>query len=187
MRAPVTALLALALLAAGCATDTEVAVSDDSVAENTPVETERADTGTGDADTTDAGTGDADSAGTGTGDADSADAGGAATGEEDPGTDDAPPGARATDEPGDVEIDIRMFDFEDDVVEIGVGETVTWSNRDATRHTVTSGLDGEPDGAFEVTFDERGDMASVTFDEPGDYTYFCTPHNFMTGTVIVTG
>ncbi len=98
---------------------------------------------------------------------------------------DAPTGARVTDEPGDVEVDIRMFDFEDDVVEIGVGETVTWTNQDATRHTVTSGVDGEPDGAFEVAFADRGDTASVTFDEPGEYHYFCGPHSFMTGTVVV--
>lgn len=99
---------------------------------------------------------------------------------------DASSGARETDDRGDVEVDIRMFDFQDDVVEISVGETVTWTNHDATRHTVTSGLDGEHDGTFQVTFSERGDTASVTFSEPGEYPYFCMPHDFMSGTVIVT-
>jgi nitrite reductase (NO-forming) len=86
---------------------------------------------------------------------------------------------------GTVEVDIRMFAFEDEVVEISVGDTVTWANHDATRHTVTSGVDGEPDGAFELSFDQQGDAASLTFDEPGEYRYFCAPHPFMTGTVVV--
>lgn len=162
MRAPVTALLALALLAAGCSPDSDESVTDDPVVESAPAEDDS------DADTEDAPEAeDDDPAG-------------------DESTDDASTGARETDEPGEVEVDIRMFDFENDLVEINVGETVTWTNQDATRHTVTSGLDGEPDGRFEVTFAERGDTASVTFDEPGEYHYFCTPHNFMTGTVVVT-
>jgi plastocyanin len=103
---------------------------------------------------------------------------------DDPVVETAPDGAVA---PMDAEVDIRRFDFGDDVVEIGVGGTVTWTNRDATRHTVTSGVDGEPDGAFEVTFDDRGEVGAVTFDEPGEYHYFCRPHGFMTGTVVVTG
>lgn len=162
MRAPATALLALALLAAGCSPDSDESTTDDPVAESAPAEDDS------DADTEDAPEAeDDDPAG-------------------DESTDDAPTGARETDEPGEVEVDIRMFDFENDLVEINVGETVTWTNQDATRHTVTSGVDGEHDGRFEVTFAEQGDTASVTFDEPGEYHYFCTPHNFMTGTVVVT-
>lgn len=162
MRAPATALLALALLAAGCSPDPDESVTDDPVAESAPAEDDS------DADTEDAPEAeDDDPAGDGS-------------------TDDAPTEARETDEPGEVEVDIRMFDFENDLVEINVGETVTWTNQDATRHTVTSGVDGEHDGTFEVTFSDRGDTASVTFDEPGEYHYFCTPHNFMTGTVVVT-
>jgi plastocyanin len=157
MRASATAALAIALLMAGCATDTPS--TDDPVVESAPDDAGEPDVGA---------SSDTD------GDEDREDA-------------EAPTGARVTDEPGEVEIDIRMFDFEDDVVEISVGETVTWTNLDATHHTVTSGVDGEPDGTFEVTFADRGDTASVTFDEPGEYHYFCMPHNFMTGTVIVTG
>lgn len=100
---------------------------------------------------------------------------------------DAPSSAQVTDEPGDVEVELSMFEFGQGVVEIDVGETVTWTNRDATRHTVTSGVDGEPDGAFDVALADRGATASVTFGEPGEYHYFCTPHNFMTGTVVVIG
>lgn len=98
----------------------------------------------------------------------------------------APAGARVTEEPGDTEVDISMFSFGEDAVEISAGETVTWTNQDATLHTVTSGVDGEPDGAFHAELDGRDATASVTFDEPGEYHYFCTPHDFMTGTVVVT-
>lgn len=152
MRAPLTALLTVAVLAIGCASDSDAPVSEEPVSEDT--------------------TAGSDGSGTAT---------------EDPAeTDAAPTGAQVTDAQGDVEIEIEMFSFEPEVVEIGVGETVTWTNQDATRHTATSGIDGDPDGTFEVTFDGRDDTASVTFDEPGEYAFFCSPHNFMTGTVVVT-
>jgi nitrite reductase (NO-forming) len=156
MRAPLTALLAASLLMAGCATDADEPAADEAAIE--------APTSTG-----------------------PDDAAPTTTDDEDGSTSDAvPTGARETDEAGDVEIDIKMFDFVDGVVEISVGQTVTWTNQDNTRHTVTSGLEGEPNGTFDIAFGGRGDTASVTFDEPGEYHYFCGPHNFMTGTVVVT-
>jgi amicyanin len=163
MRWSSSALLAIILLAGGCAVaDEETAPAGGSA--EAPAEDEAADTDDLDADDPGPETGEGE------------DASAAPSG-----------GVRETDEPGDVEVDISMFDFEADVVEISVGDTVTWTNQDATRHTVTAGSDGEPSGAFEVTFGDQGDSASLTFDEPGEYHYFCAPHPFMTGTVVVTG
>lgn len=85
------------------------------------------------------------------------------------------------------EVELVGFSFAPDAVEIQVGDTVRWTNGDATRHTVTAGVDAEPTGAFHLTFDGRGDSAALEFTEPGEYRYFCTPHPFMQGTVTVTG
>jgi plastocyanin len=174
MRWPSSTLLVIILLAGGCAATTEEPLSDSGSTE-TSVEDEASAP-----DDTDADEGSAS-------DDPDVDDPGAETGEGDGASAAPSDGVRETDEPGDVEVDIRMFGFEDDVVEISVGETVTWTNQDATRHTVTAGVDGEPSDAFEVAFADRGDTASLTFDEPGEYHYFCAPHQFMTGTVVVTG
>lgn len=85
------------------------------------------------------------------------------------------------------EVDITGFSFEPAVIEIEVGDTLRWTNGDATRHTVTAGADGEPTDAFHLTFGDRGDSAALKFTEAGEYRYFCTPHPFMEGTVMVSG
>lgn len=85
------------------------------------------------------------------------------------------------------EVELAMFNFVPATVEVEVGDTVRWTNSDATRHTVTAGVDAEPTGAFHLTFDGQGDSAALQFSEPGEYRYFCTPHPFMQGTVTVSG
>lgn len=91
----------------------------------------------------------------------------------------------AEDEPA-AEVEMAGFSFEPETIEIAVGDTVRWTNGDATEHTVTAGVDAEPTGAFHVTFDGRGASAALQFTAPGQYPYFCTPHPFMQGTVNVT-
>lgn len=85
------------------------------------------------------------------------------------------------------EVEIKGFSFQPAAIEVQVGDTVRWTNGDATRHTVTAGVDGEPTDVFHLTFAEMGDSGALTFDEPGEYPYFCTPHPFMQGTVTVSG
>jgi plastocyanin len=75
--------------------------------------------------------------------------------------------------------------FEPTRVSVPVGATVTWTNRDVVRHTVTSGTPGEADGTFDEPLDAEGGTGNVTFDEPGTYVYFCEVHGNMTGEVVV--
>ncbi len=72
-------------------------------------------------------------------------------------------------------------------VEIGVGQTVTWYNGDSISHTVTSGLEGDPDEGSRFDSDAIIPYQSydLQFDEPGEFNYYCIYHPTMIGTVIV--
>ncbi len=74
---------------------------------------------------------------------------------------------------------------------VAVGTTVVWTNDDAIAHTVTSGgsdgTTGTPDGTFDSGFLNAGDTFSYTFDQAGEFDYFCIPHPWMIGKVIVEG
>jgi plastocyanin len=64
---------------------------------------------------------------------------------------------------------------------VEAGTTVTWTNYDSARHTVTS-----DDGSELVSplFGRDGTF-SHTFDLPGEYYYHCEPHPSMQGLVTV--
>lgn len=74
-------------------------------------------------------------------------------------------------------------------ITVPVGTTVTWTNEDQVFHTVTSGTSsgtsGDPDGIFDSGNIDPGETFSYTFEEAGEFPYFCTPHPWMQGTVIV--
>ena len=79
------------------------------------------------------------------------------------------------------EIRIEGFAFDPDEITIASGDTVTWTNHDDSRHTVT-----EDDDAFDSDDLEQGDTFSWTFDVVGSYGYFCDRHDeTMSGTVNV--
>ena len=67
------------------------------------------------------------------------------------------------------------------VIRIKAGTPVTWTNGDAVAHTVTA-----DEGAFDSGFLNPGQSWSFTFETPGTYTYYCTPHPWMKGSVIVS-
>jgi plastocyanin len=67
------------------------------------------------------------------------------------------------------------------VVVIGVNNTVTWVNKDVATHTVTSDTSGQ----FDSGDLNQGQSWSYTFTTPGTYSYHCSIHPWMSGTVIV--
>lgn len=75
---------------------------------------------------------------------------------------------------------IVRYAFMPQVIEIRAGEVVEWINDDAMMHTVN----GE-DHSWHSGPIESGAVWSARFDEPGRYPYFCGPHPFMKGMVIV--
>ena len=67
-------------------------------------------------------------------------------------------------------------------VVIGVNNTVVWVNNDNMPHTVTA-----TNKLFDSGNLNAGDTFSYTFTSPGTYTYGCSYHSWMKGTVIVEG
>jgi predicted secreted protein with PEFG-CTERM motif len=79
-------------------------------------------------------------------------------------------------------------------VEVNVGDTVVWTNKDTQPHTATSGTDSTADGKFGGTVENPASeliLANAsyefTFTEAGEYPYFCSLHPAMVGTVMVSG
>jgi plastocyanin len=80
-----------------------------------------------------------------------------------------------------VAVTIDGFRFDPKELEVAAGTTVTWTNMEIARHTVTA-----DDGAFDSGSLKDGDRFSFTFDAAGTFTYFCAFHTSMKASVTVT-
>jgi plastocyanin len=78
------------------------------------------------------------------------------------------------------DVKIDNFSFGPQTITVGVGTTVTWTNRDDIPHTVVS-----TDGVFKSKVRDTDEKFSYTFTKAGTYPYFCSVHPKMTGTVVV--
>ena len=88
--------------------------------------------------------------------------------------------ASAVPVPAPTAVTIGNFTFKNQAITVKPGTTVTWTNADDIPHTVTS-----TSGAFRSKVLDTGDKFSFTFAKPGQFSYFCSLHPHMTGTVIV--
>jgi plastocyanin len=77
-------------------------------------------------------------------------------------------------------VTIVDFSFSPGTITINQGDTVTWTNNGPTPHSATS-----QNGAFDTGIFPAGQSRSHTFDEAGTFSYICTPHPNMHGTVVV--
>ena len=82
----------------------------------------------------------------------------------------------------DIAVHIDNFVFEPGRVTVKVGTTVTWTNHDDIPHTVAS-----KDRAFKSKVMDTDESYSFTFSTPGEYSYFCSLHPHMVGTIVVEG
>lgn len=89
----------------------------------------------------------------------------------------APPASAAS-----LSADIVDFLYEPDPLHADVGDSVTWTNRDAATHTVTCDV---AFCAFESPFLGRGATFTATLDHAGTYEYFCQLHPSMVGRIFV--
>jgi plastocyanin len=90
----------------------------------------------------------------------------------------APPAAAAK-----AAIEVQGFKFPANTA-VARGTTVTWSNKDGTKHTITSGTRPNKDGTFDGQLD-AGSTFSFTFADAGTYGYFCSIHSSMNATITV--
>jgi len=90
-------------------------------------------------------------------------------------------GAGST-ESGGTRVDLKDFAFTPDKVPVRVGGTVSWRNGDNTTHTITA-----DDGTFDSGNKGSGESFEHTFPKAGEFTYKCTIHTSMKGTVSVSG
>jgi plastocyanin len=81
-----------------------------------------------------------------------------------------------------LEVSIDNFSFNPKQLTVKAGDTVTWVNRDDIPHTVVS--QSLPFRSKVMDTDER---VSFTFTAPGSFTYFCSLHPMMTGSIVVDG
>jgi plastocyanin len=65
-------------------------------------------------------------------------------------------------------------------VEVPAGGRVTFENRDTQAHTATADAGGFDTGTIDAGSEQR-----VTFDDVGRFTFHCSFHPFMTGTVVI--
>ena len=84
--------------------------------------------------------------------------------------------------PASTEVKIDNFSFTPVTLTVTAGTTVTWTNRDDIPHTVVSADDPK---TFKSKVMDTDEEFSFTFTKPGTYTYFCSVHPKMTGTVVV--
>lgn len=80
-------------------------------------------------------------------------------------------------------VTIRDFSFGPSKITVKKGTTVTWTNEDGVNHDVTPTNES---AAFEGSdLFGKGESYSFTFNAVGNYSYYCSPHPYMKGTVEV--
>src|SRR6266576_1296159 len=78
-------------------------------------------------------------------------------------------------------IEIKDFNFSPKTLTVKSGEKITWINRDDEPHTVVS-VEKQFKKSSALDTDQ---IFTITAGAPGTYTYFCSVHPKMTGTIVV--
>ena len=79
----------------------------------------------------------------------------------------------------DTDVHIDNFVFQPPLLNVKVGTTVKWTNRDDIPHTVVCA------GKFRSKTMDTDGTFEFTFTAAGEYKYFCSLHPHMTGTIKV--
>jgi plastocyanin len=82
----------------------------------------------------------------------------------------------------DAAVTIDNFTFTPAQITVAPGTRVVWTNRDDIPHTV---VDAANPRAIKSPPLDTDDSYARVFDKAGTYTYFCSLHPHMTGSVIV--
>jgi amicyanin len=79
-----------------------------------------------------------------------------------------------------VEVKINNFIFAPSTLTVPAGTPVTWTNRDDIPHNVVNA-----DKTIKSKVLDKDEKFTFTFARPGTYSYVCTLHPGMKGTVVV--
>ncbi len=93
-----------------------------------------------------------------------------------------PPALQGENVPNPVSVTISGFAYAPQHITVPKGTKVTWTNLDSASHTITSDSVAGPTSSLLP----EGGTYSFTFTVPGTYSYHCSPHPTMTGSVVVT-
>ncbi len=80
-----------------------------------------------------------------------------------------------------VDVSIQNFAFSPADVTISKGMTVVWTNNDAVGHTITA----DSGSGLSSQLLNPGDTYAYTFNDTGTFSYHCSIHKTMQGTVTV--
>ena len=78
-------------------------------------------------------------------------------------------------------IEIKDFAFNPQTFTVKSGEKITWINRDEEPHTIVS-VEKQFKKSSALDTDQE---FTITAGAPGTYTYYCSVHPKMTGTIVV--
>jgi len=95
-----------------------------------------------------------------------------------------------------VTVNTALLAFDPKVISIKKGQTVTWVGGDNIGHTLVQGTyevgpdtlrtKQTDDKAFNLDLTMKGQTVSHTYPTAGTFTYYCTIHKGMNGTVVVS-
>jgi plastocyanin len=91
-----------------------------------------------------------------------------------------PARANGKDTKAPTEVRVENFTFNPGTLTVPVNSTVTWVNKDDIPHVIASS-----DGVFKSKALDTDDEYSYTFTKAGTYSYYCSIHPSMVGTIIV--
>jgi plastocyanin len=78
--------------------------------------------------------------------------------------------------------DAMQWGFEPKTLTVQAGQALRFTNSGKIAHTAT-----QSQGAFDTGFLKAGESATLRFDTPGTFAFFCQPHPWMQGTIVVEG
>ena len=86
-----------------------------------------------------------------------------------------------TNSPKTYSVEIKSFAFNPATLTIKIGDSITWTNKDSVKHTVTSDSGNELDSELL----SQNEVYTHTFNSAGTFNYHCTPHPYMKAKIVV--
>jgi plastocyanin len=80
----------------------------------------------------------------------------------------------------DTKVEINNFSFAPSTVTVPVGTRVIWTNKDEIQHNIVTG-----DKTVKSKLLDTNETFTFTFTKAGTYSYICTVHPRMKGTIVV--